>query len=54
LSGTSAVTGIALLGATGSIGETAQRVVARHPDRFQFTALTAHGNRAALETAAAR
>ncbi len=54
MSGTSAVTGIALLGATGSIGETAQRVVARHSDRFRFTALTAHGNRAALETAASR
>ena len=40
--------GIALLGATGSIGETAQRVVARHPDRFRFTAMTAHGNRDAL------
>ena len=47
-------TGIALLGATGSIGETAQRVVARHPERFRFAALTAHGNREALETAAAR
>ena len=47
-------TGIALLGATGSIGETAQRVVARHPDRFRFAAMTAHGNRVALEAAAAR
>lgn len=36
--------GIALLGATGSIGETAQRVVARHPERFRFAALTANGN----------
>ena len=50
----SGLTGIALLGATGSIGETAQRVVARHPERFRFAALTAHGNRAALETATAR
>ena len=36
--------GIALLGATGSIGETAQRVVARHPERFRFAALTANGS----------
>ena len=50
----SGLTGIALLGATGSIGETAQRVVARHPERFRFAALTAHDNRRALETAAAR
>lgn len=54
MTGVPAPTGIALLGATGSIGETAQRVVARHPGRFRFTALTAHGNRAALETAVAR
>lgn len=47
-------TGIALLGATGSIGETAQRVVARHPERFRFAALTAHGNREGLVSAAAR
>ena len=47
-------TGVALLGATGSIGETAQRVVARHPERFRFVAMTAHGNRGALEVAAAR
>lgn len=46
--------GIALLGATGSIGETAQRVVARHPERFCFTAMTAHGNRDALAAAASR
>ena len=46
--------GIALLGATGSIGETAQRVVARHPDRFRFVALTANGNREGLAAAAAR
>ncbi len=50
----SRTTGIALLGATGSIGETAQRVVARHPDRFRFVAMTANGNRAGLATAAAR
>jgi 1-deoxy-D-xylulose-5-phosphate reductoisomerase len=50
----SRTTGIALLGATGSIGETAQRVVSRHPDRFRFVAMTANGNRAGLATAAAR
>ena len=49
-----APTGIALLGATGSIGETAQRVVARHPARFRFVALTANGNRVALQAAAER
>ena len=48
------LTGIALLGATGSIGETTQRVVARHPDRFRFVALTANGNREGLAAAAAR
>ncbi|MFM8910843.1 MAG: 1-deoxy-D-xylulose-5-phosphate reductoisomerase, partial [Gemmatimonadota bacterium] len=47
-------TGVALLGATGSIGETAQRVVARHPERFHFVALTANGNRDGLAAAAAR
>ena len=47
-------TGVALLGATGSIGETAQRVVARHPERFHFVALTANGNREGLAAAAAR
>ncbi|HOX71320.1 MAG: 1-deoxy-D-xylulose-5-phosphate reductoisomerase [Dokdonella sp.] len=33
---------IALLGATGSIGASTLDVVARHPDRFRVTALTAH------------
>lgn len=46
--------GIALLGATGSIGETAQRVVSRHPERFRFTAMTANGNAAGLAAAARR
>lgn len=46
--------GIALLGATGSIGETAQRVVARHPDSFRFVAMTANGNADALATAVER
>jgi 1-deoxy-D-xylulose-5-phosphate reductoisomerase len=50
----SAPVGIALLGATGSIGETAQRVVARHPERFRFAALTANGNVDALQKAVAR
>jgi len=45
--------GVALLGATGSIGETAQRVLRRHPDRFRAVALTANGNQAALAAAAA-
>jgi len=47
-------TGVALLGATGSIGETTQRVVERHPERFHFVALTANGNRDGLAAAAAR
>jgi 1-deoxy-D-xylulose-5-phosphate reductoisomerase len=46
--------GVALLGATGSIGETAQRVVARHPDRFHFAALTANGNLDGLAQAVAQ
>lgn len=50
----SAPIGIALLGATGSIGETAQRVVERHPDRFHFAAMTANGNAAGLAVAAKR
>jgi 1-deoxy-D-xylulose-5-phosphate reductoisomerase len=48
------VTGVALLGATGSIGETAQRVVARHPERFRFVALTANGNADGLASAVER
>jgi 1-deoxy-D-xylulose-5-phosphate reductoisomerase len=35
-------TGIAILGATGSIGTTALRVLARHRDRYRVVALTAH------------
>jgi 1-deoxy-D-xylulose-5-phosphate reductoisomerase len=34
-------TGVTLLGATGSIGRSTLRVVARHPDRFRIVALTA-------------
>jgi len=48
------VTGVALLGATGSIGETAQRVVARHPEWFRFVALTANGNADGLASAVER
>lgn len=36
--------GVAVLGSTGSIGTTALRVLARHPDRFRVIALTAHSN----------
>jgi len=54
VSAAGAPVGIALLGATGSIGETAQRVVARHPERFRFAAMTANGNRDALEAAVSR
>jgi len=35
---------IAVLGATGSIGVQTLDVVARHPDKFHVTALTAHSN----------
>jgi 1-deoxy-D-xylulose-5-phosphate reductoisomerase len=41
--------GVAVLGATGSIGTTALRVLARHRDRFRVVALTAHANAALLE-----
>jgi 1-deoxy-D-xylulose-5-phosphate reductoisomerase len=40
--------GVALLGATGSIGASSLDVIARHPDRFRVVALTAHGHAAAL------
>ena len=39
---------VAILGSTGSIGTTALRVLARQPDRFEVTALTAHANAARL------
>jgi 1-deoxy-D-xylulose-5-phosphate reductoisomerase len=39
---------IAVLGATGSIGASTLDVVARHPDRFQVSALAAHRNVDAL------
>ena len=38
-----------MLGATGSIGASALRVIRRHPDRFRVTALTAHSNVEALD-----
>ena len=34
---------IAILGATGSVGESTLDVISRHPDRFAVGALTAHG-----------
>ncbi|ABI57201.1 1-deoxy-D-xylulose-5-phosphate reductoisomerase [Alkalilimnicola ehrlichii MLHE-1] len=37
-----AVTGLSILGATGSIGTSTLDVVARHPDRFRVRALAAH------------
>ena len=46
-------TGIAILGSTGSIGTTALRVLARHPDRWHVAALTAFGNAALLREQAA-
>jgi len=45
--------GVALLGATGSIGHTAQRVMARHRDRFRFVAMTANGDLDGLAEAVA-
>jgi 1-deoxy-D-xylulose-5-phosphate reductoisomerase len=36
--------GICVLGATGSIGENTLNVLARHPDRYQVVALSAHSN----------
>jgi len=39
---------VAVLGATGSIGGSTLDVIARHPDRFRATVLTAHSNVTAL------
>ncbi len=36
--------GVAVLGSTGSIGQTTLAVIAAHPDRFRVVALTAHRN----------
>ncbi|HVF17017.1 MAG TPA: 1-deoxy-D-xylulose-5-phosphate reductoisomerase, partial [Steroidobacteraceae bacterium] len=35
---------VAILGSTGSIGVSTLDVIARHPDRFTVTALSAHSN----------
>jgi len=40
--------GVAILGATGSIGASALAVLAQHPDRFRAVALTAHRSVEAL------
>lgn len=40
---------LAILGATGSVGVSTLDVVARHPDRFDVFALTAHSRNAELE-----
>jgi len=46
--------GVAILGATGSIGKSALDVIERHPDRFRVVALTAHSSVAALVALCAR
>ncbi|MEX2282998.1 MAG: 1-deoxy-D-xylulose-5-phosphate reductoisomerase [Gemmatimonadota bacterium] len=38
------MTGVAILGSTGSIGRSALAVIARHPDRFRVIALAANQN----------
>jgi 1-deoxy-D-xylulose-5-phosphate reductoisomerase len=43
------IRGVAILGATGSIGTSALRVIARHRDQFRVVALTAHANGEALD-----
>ncbi len=45
---TGRTTGVAILGATGSIGRSALAVVRQHPDRFRPVVLTAHRNAGAL------
>jgi 1-deoxy-D-xylulose-5-phosphate reductoisomerase len=47
------VRGVALLGSTGSIGQSALRVLARQRGRFRVAALTAHHNAALLAEQAA-
>ncbi|MGH8148780.1 MAG: 1-deoxy-D-xylulose-5-phosphate reductoisomerase, partial [Steroidobacteraceae bacterium] len=42
------MTGIAVLGSTGSVGVNTLDVVARHPERFEVVALAAHRNAARL------
>jgi 1-deoxy-D-xylulose-5-phosphate reductoisomerase len=46
--------GVAILGATGSIGRSALAVLDQHPDRFRAVALTAHRNGEALRGLAER
>lgn len=46
--------GIAILGATGSVGCSTLDVIGRHPDRFRVEALSAHGNPALLAEQCAR
>jgi 1-deoxy-D-xylulose-5-phosphate reductoisomerase len=43
------VTGVAILGATGSIGASALAVLEQHPERFRVVALTAHSSADDLE-----
>ena len=45
--------GVAILGSTGSIGQSALRVLARHPDLFHVAALTANSNASLLAEQAA-
>lgn len=47
-------TGVALLGSTGSIGESALRVIGRHPEAFELVALVAGANRCALDAQVAK
>ncbi|HVG45363.1 MAG TPA: 1-deoxy-D-xylulose-5-phosphate reductoisomerase [Longimicrobium sp.] len=47
-------TGVAILGATGSIGRSALAVLAQHPDRFRAVALTARSSGDALARLAER
>ncbi len=51
---TSVLRNVAVLGATGSIGGSTLDVIARHPDRFRASVLTAHSNVAALAELCAR
>jgi 1-deoxy-D-xylulose-5-phosphate reductoisomerase len=41
---TTEISGVAILGSTGSVGEATLDVIARHPDRFRVVALGAHRN----------
>lgn len=46
--------GVAILGATGSVGRSALAVIAQHPDRFRVVALSAHRNAEALRALSER